>query len=511
MLKPRYTTYMYTLSSFIHCLLACQPNWVEEPSIQETDTQVITPDDENETPPSPPIVAIEAPSNALVDHSFTISAVDSYDPAGHDLSFIWTCSNGIGSRSASITIVEPSEQRLTCDVIVSTEATGLSTESSVNVTIYKPSDMAEWTLLIYIAGDNNLEEAGIVDINEMEMVGSSKDINVVVELDRSAQCYTGHDNWTGARRYYITEGFQDEIDSILLDDLGPVDSGNTDTFIDFFTWGARSFPSEKVALIFWNHGWSWSMAPQTQSTKGIMDDDSTGNDISVAEGELASILETFVVQTNRPIDFVGMDACTMMSWEVATEVAPWANTLVASQDYVSWDGWNYHDALKDLQENPSMDSLSLGDTFARRFWQTGDLSISVLDLEQLNQFNLALDAFADTILTEAPPLNIYAAARQSYSYDGSEYGIDHDLKGVIQAISTQLDNPLIDATAQETLDALELLVYQNYTQEYLDGAYGLSIYSPPSSNDGLDQVYLNARWSQNHLWDDLLTYATGEN
>ena len=495
---------------FLHLYLACQPNWVDEPIVQEFDTAIIS-SEEDETVPSPPIAVVKAPQNALVDYSFTLSAENSYDPIGNDLSFIWTCSNGTGARTPSITIQESSEQRLTCNVILISETTGLSTESSVTVNIFRPSDMAEWTLLIYIAGDNNLEESGIIDINEMEMVGSSKDINIIVEIDRSSRYYTGHNNWSGARRYYITEGFEDTIDSVLLEDLGPSDSGSTETFVDFFTWGATSFPSEKVALIFWNHGWSWSLTQGTQSTKGIMDDEGTGNDLSVAEGELASILEAFTLETNQTIDLVGMDACTMMSWEVATEIAPWADTFVASQDYVSWDGWNYHDALRDLQDDPTMNSLSLGEAIATRFWQTGDLSISILDLNQLNSFNTAFDNFANSILSEQPSFDIYAAARQSYSYDGSNYGIDHDLHGIIQGISEQVDNASIESQAQATIDALDVLIYQNYTQEYLEGANGLSIYSPPNSDEELDASYLNARWSQNHLWDELLIYATDTN
>ena len=33
------------------------------------------------------------------------------------------------------------------------------------------ANTADWTVLVFIAGDNNLEEAGLYDINEMEAVG----------------------------------------------------------------------------------------------------------------------------------------------------------------------------------------------------------------------------------------------------------------------------------------------------------------------------------------------------
>ena len=46
------------------------------------------------------------------------------------------------------------------------------------------NDTAEWTVMIYLDADNNLESAGIDDISEMEMVGSSDDVNIVVQVDR---------------------------------------------------------------------------------------------------------------------------------------------------------------------------------------------------------------------------------------------------------------------------------------------------------------------------------------
>jgi hypothetical protein len=45
-------------------------------------------------------------------------------------------------------------------------------------------NVPEWTVMIYLDADNNLESAGINDINEMEMVGSTTDVNIVVQVDR---------------------------------------------------------------------------------------------------------------------------------------------------------------------------------------------------------------------------------------------------------------------------------------------------------------------------------------
>ena len=45
------------------------------------------------------------------------------------------------------------------------------------------SSSARWTWLVYMAGDNNLEGAGRDDLKEMQQVGSTDDVNVLVQFD----------------------------------------------------------------------------------------------------------------------------------------------------------------------------------------------------------------------------------------------------------------------------------------------------------------------------------------
>ena len=60
------------------------------------------------------------------------------------------------------------------------------------------SGKAKWTVMVYMAGDNNLDGAVLRDIAEMAKVGSTRDVNVLVQLDRIEDKLT--------RRFRITEG-----------------------------------------------------------------------------------------------------------------------------------------------------------------------------------------------------------------------------------------------------------------------------------------------------------------
>jgi hypothetical protein len=47
-----------------------------------------------------------------------------------------------------------------------------------------PDGENEWTFMVYLDGDNNLEGAGIDDFMEMSSVSSTEGMNIVVQFDR---------------------------------------------------------------------------------------------------------------------------------------------------------------------------------------------------------------------------------------------------------------------------------------------------------------------------------------
>ncbi len=49
---------------------------------------------------------------------------------------------------------------------------------------------AEWLVMVYMAGENNLEPFALDDVNEMERVGSTDQVQVVVLLDRPEKHFT---------------------------------------------------------------------------------------------------------------------------------------------------------------------------------------------------------------------------------------------------------------------------------------------------------------------------------
>ena len=56
---------------------------------------------------------------------------------------------------------------------------------------------AAWTIMVYMAGDNNLSDAGDADLIEMRRIGSTDQVQVVVEFDNAGSA--------GTRRIHVAE------------------------------------------------------------------------------------------------------------------------------------------------------------------------------------------------------------------------------------------------------------------------------------------------------------------
>ena len=105
-----------------------------------------------------------------------------------------------------------------------------------------------WTIMLYQDADDQVLEKDIfLDLNEAERVGSSKNVNVVAQLDRYRAAYQGDGDWTSARRYYVTQDNDlNAIHSQVVQDLGEVDMSDGATLVDFVQWAAQNYPGRQV-------------------------------------------------------------------------------------------------------------------------------------------------------------------------------------------------------------------------------------------------------------------------
>ncbi|HEX3051842.1 MAG TPA: clostripain-related cysteine peptidase, partial [Aggregatilineaceae bacterium] len=276
---------------------------------------------------------------------------------------------------------------------------------------------AKWTVLVFVGADNNLEAAALADINEMEYVGSSPDVNVVIEVDRSAE-YTDTDgDWTEGRRYYIQQ--DDDLEAItspVLENMGEINSGDPNIVADFVVWGIQTYPAERYMLVLWDHGGGWI---------GSLSDDDSGDSLDLPE--VAQILQR--AQTEAGIDkfdVLGFDMCLMGQFEVAATIEPYAKYALASEETVPGPGYFYV-FVDELIKKPDMDGAELSglviDYFMQFYEEWGgadayglaayDLSQTEAVLTAVNQFSTAVQANPEAALS-----SIADARNNTISYGG---------------------------------------------------------------------------------------------
>jgi len=369
---------------------------------------------------------------------------------------------------------------------------------------------AEWTVMIYLDADNNLESAGIDDINEMEMVGSSSDVNIVVQADRILEYDNSNGDWTTTRRYYIKQDSNPtQINSELIEDLGELNMGDPETLIGFSSWAVNEYPAKKYLLVIWNHGGGFRSL--TYNAKDIAWDETSYWD-RITMPELETALLDITTQTGENIDIVGMDACFMAMTEVAYQIKDCgAGILVASEETEPFDGWPYNTILSQLVSNPTMPAEELASSIVDNYvnsysssYNAYNVTQSAVDLSCIGDLAIHLSIMAQAIIDDEStlPSDYIDAAYFSQHYSDFDF---IDLYDFCDEVLNYSNNDTVKGYASEIKQTLENSVVINsdcYGPE-VDSSNGLSIYFPATS---YDTYYDNTDFFQDTLWYEMLSY-----
>ncbi len=336
---------------------------------------------------------------------------------------------------------------------------------------------AKWTFMVYIDGDNNLEDEGIDDFLEMATVGSDADVKILVLFDRIPGEDSRYGDWTNARRGLVSKN---DVPSDGTDgkpawgtSMGVVDTnmGDPQTLIDFVEWGMQNHPAANYAVVLWDHGSGWRTAAAEESLgfKSVCFDDTDGDTLHMQE--VRNALQTIETDAQEP-DLLGFDACLMGMAEVAYEIRDHASVMVASEKGIPLDGWPYHTILADLVATPSMSAATLGSTIVSRYYQSYSNSeiLSAIDLAKMNALATRTDSLAQTL-------------RNDWNSD---------------------DGACV-AEASRVMMAIDSAVFAEKHGSSWPGSHGLAIYFPEDSwNFNPDYNSTNILFAQDTRWDEFL-------
>ena len=344
-------------------------------------------------------------------------------------------------------------------------------------------DSAAWTIMFYSTADTeNIEDGMMLDINEIEWVGSTADVNFVAQVDRT----DADPSWTDTRRFLLEQDDDPwNVASPVLESLGEVNMGDPNSLVDFALWAAENYPAERYAMIISDHGGAWT---------GVGWDQTNDND-QLTMPELDEAFAQITASLGRNFDLIGFDACLMAQFDVLKLLAPYADYAVLAEETEPGAGWAYDLSLPYLVNDPSISTEDLGKVFVDGYYHAyydgpyaGTEELYDLNLFDLSRVPDVEAAFNDFIqVAEANSGDVLSAigdARNNAVYFGGRTPDEADAFSSIDLIHflTLLadisDNSEIDQAAQNLIDATSSIILYHQASESLDRAYGVSVYFP---------------------------------
>lgn len=376
---------------------------------------------------------------------------------------------------------------------------------------------AKWTYMVYVAGDNSLSTAVDGDLKEMRQIGSSPDVNVLVQHDKAGR--------ESSKRFCVRRGGNNEE----FEELGETDCGDPNVLEDFISWSYGNYPAERYALILWNHGGGWRPSPDDEPARDertinknhetgpipaqllkrtffsttinkicnfdspeereICCDDGSGHSLDTIE--LGNVLAYAKDKIGQKLDILGMDACLMSSFEVIYQAEPYVNYIVGSEETEPNNGWQYSAVLDILDKNPNISTPEFCSEMVRAYTESykeplGKYHVtqSAFDLSRVKDAAKSLDLLAEALKDKMSDEenNISRAQLDSTSFPNSLWDTYH----FCEVLSDLTQDNEIRQAAQNVVKEFEpnlgkFIVAESHLGKEYDQCCGASVYLIPRS------------------------------
>ncbi len=332
------------------------------------------------------------------------------------------------------------------------------------------------TVIVYMAADNDLSDAAIDNINEMEAAFAGENKNLLVFMD------------LGFEQSHVIKITHDETNEIISPSVltyANQNSASAEVLQAVIGDIINLYPSESYGLILWSHGTGWLPPVKTQ-TKSFGRDGRSEIEIKELEAALPSNI----------FDYIIFDACLMGSVEVAYQLRHKASYILASPTEILASGFPYaniivplFDRNKNTQQRLESIASEYMDYYQSEPGRRQSASISLIKT----------DALSSLASITSQLLNSYGLQKWDYKQDYTqrldvfESALTFDFRdflynnypdAALAAIDQQLNNTVL---------------YKAHTEEFI-GIYsinnfcGLSCYIPQVEEIELNEYYQTLDW-----------------
>jgi hypothetical protein len=318
-----------------------------------------------------------------------------------------------------------------------------------------PKKKAAWTVMVYLAGDNNLTTECLFALNEMKKAAPGEHINVIAQFDprddhlrthryeinRNGDQSTLFDDIIDEARYNSETGevrfVRESKNAILLsasrqknwqiiktvlsgsNDLtnlefeneeitDDTDTGSPITLYNFLSFCIQEYPADHYIAVLSGHagGTETDYLLKDESSKGSL----TFNEMKLVFEKLRTDLK------GEPIDIIGMDNCLMSMGEICYELKGVAKIIVGCESYSPASGWPYRPILERMREDfatpKNKGGRSLSTSVAKSiveeyvsyystYWMAGlSVTQSAIDLTKVEKLKKVVDKLAIALESE---------------------------------------------------------------------------------------------------------------
>ena len=368
----------------------------------------------------------------------------------------------------------------------------------------------KWTFMVYACADCDLEGYQLGNMLQMADIGSTGDVDIVVQMDRIAGHTAFYGDWTDCKRFHVSQGMTPTSENALAS-LGEVSMGDPTVFADFLVWAIQDYPADRYFVMIMGHGWidgtCWDWT----------------NDDLLTSLEMRWALSHAQNLTGVHVDVIGFESCYQAALEIAYEIGDYADIIIASEELCT--GWSYGLFLADLVEaHGTMNATALATNIVNYYSQYAVLTGG--EMMTLSAFNLsrmegtvasAIDTLADQLLANitrhAHAIAEAAAHAESHYPPWSiQCATCRDLADFAAEITIGIPDPTIQLAAQDLLTTIDDACIAEWHGPGHPDFHGLYLYLPATeevynartSIYGQPYTTAHSLWTQHTSWDELL-------
>ncbi len=366
-----------------------------------------------------------------------------------------------------------------------------------------PLTESEWTIMVFLDADNNLEPASVMDIEEMEQIGSSDKVKIVLQWDRIEGFDESNGNWTGTKRFLVKKHPEEGIGSEELKDLGELDMADSQTLTDFIEWTKKEFPAKKYALILWDHGGGWTMHTE---------DSTSGNSSNLKK------LTKALAESKTKLDLIMFDQCLMSQIDVAYAIKDYSKVMIASEDIIPFFSINYSSVLEKLEEKPEINEKELakiivesyGKYYSEEFFDPFT-TMTAINLEEIDSVVFALNEFTEVLGKELeenwPAIGESLYFSESFATPEGLAVVKsfstYDLADFSELVRQKIDSQELNKKAVNLENAIQKAVITEYHGEQHPYAKGLTMYFPEDETIYLEN-YSETDFAEKTGWNKFI-------